>query len=102
MRENAYLPNRDQQTIITVANDPRLDGDKKPSRANTEDRMSIPFLASREHRRQRTQRDSDHAAKLYAVAYENRQDKRVARCPEHFSVYKFPAPILLNIVLGRT
>ncbi len=32
----SYLPKNVQHTIITVANPPRFDGDKKPNSANTE------------------------------------------------------------------
>ena len=33
--DNTHLPKNDQQIIMTVANEPRFDGERKPSNANT-------------------------------------------------------------------
>jgi hypothetical protein len=96
------IPKKDQKTIMTVAIEPRFDGDKNPSNANTKPSVSADSLEQRG--KEFTQRDRDHRTELCPIADKDRQEERCLRCTEYFTVDELPAKVFLNffLFLGQT
>ena len=82
---------------MTVASDPRLEGERKPSKAKTVGKMRE--LRWVHQSRLYTKCDSDHGAQLGAIAHHDWQDKGVTWLSEYFTMNKLPSPVFLNILL---
>ena len=84
-------PKKTYRIIITVANAPRLLGDRNPSNAKT----AINLV----HIWERTCGCPNHHEELRSRAKEDGQEERMFRRAKDVSVDQFPATILLHIFL---
>ena len=83
---------------MTVANEPRFEGERKPKSAKTEGIISI---TTTDTIRSRTERDARHSDELGTISDENRERHRPSGRAENFSVNELPAKIFLDIFLTK-
>jgi hypothetical protein len=82
-------PNNVQEMSITVASDPRFEGDRKPNKAKT----AMPWSVGIERyiRRAYTQSDTDHNDHLRAIPDKNAECYYPFRGTEDFTVDELPS-----------
>lgn len=82
-------PNNVQEMSMTVARDPRFEGDRKPSKAKT----AIPWSADIKGciKKAYTQGDTDHNDHLRAIPDKDAECYYPFRATEDFTVDKFPS-----------
>ena len=82
-------PKNVQEMSITVASDPRFEGDRKPSKAKT----AIPWSTDIKGciKKVYTQSDTDHNDHLRAIPDKNAERYYSFRATEDFTVDKFPS-----------
>jgi len=82
-------PNNVQEMSMTVAIDPRFEGDRKPNRAKT----TIPRLVGikKYQRSAYTESDTDHNGHLRAISDKNAECYRPLRGTEDFTVDELPS-----------
>lgn len=91
-----YLPKNVQQTIITVAMEPRFDGDRNPKSANT---AKVSGCELHKAAAQQTQRDAGHCTQLRAIPHKHGEYHRISRGAENLAVDQLPTEIFLNVLL---
>lgn len=82
-------PNNVQEMSMTVASDPRFEGDRKPNKAKT----AIPSSADIKGRIKKayTQSDTDHNNHLGAIPDKDAECYYPVRATEDFTMDKFPS-----------
>lgn len=83
-------PKRMYMMIITVANAPRLLGDKNPSKAKTAVVSPKPGVCTR--------RRTHHHKQLRARAQQDREQQSLFRRPKHIPMNQLPSRILLHVL----
>ena len=82
---------------MTVAREPRLEGERNPKRAKTVQPLIKP--SDREYSLELAKCGSNHGNKLRTIADHDRQLHRLSWSAKDFSVDELPTPIFLYILL---
>ncbi len=91
-------PNNVQEMSITVASDPRFEGDKKPNKAKTA--MPWSVYIERYMKRAHTQSDADHNDHLCAIPDKNAEGHCPFRGTEDFTVDELPSTASGQLISG--